>query len=85
MERHDVESGAVSRPIAATCNDSAAIPRDREYRPALYSRSRGITVAVTPASGCTAGQKADVGADRRTRPAELLLFLPPVQNSNAGY
>ena len=30
MERHDVESGAVSRPIAATCKDSAAIPRDRE-------------------------------------------------------
>ena len=30
-ERHDAESGAVSRPIAAACNDIAAMPRDREY------------------------------------------------------
>jgi len=27
-ERHDAESGAVSRPIAAACNDIAAVPRD---------------------------------------------------------
>jgi len=31
MAHHNVESGMVSRPIAATCNITAAMPRDREH------------------------------------------------------
>lgn len=30
-EHHDVESGRVNRPIAVTCNVSAAMPRNWEY------------------------------------------------------
>jgi len=37
-ERHDVESGTVSRPIAATCNVTATMPREQEY--ALLSLPR---------------------------------------------
>jgi len=50
-KRHDVESGVVSRPIAATCKDVAAC---RGTTSTLYSQSCGITTAVTLASGSTA-------------------------------
>ena len=30
MEHHDVETGAVSKPIAAAGDDIASVPRDRE-------------------------------------------------------
>jgi len=66
-ERHYVESGTVSRPIAATCNVTAAM----WDQSTLYSRSRGITTAVTPAPGSPAGQKIAVG------PEGLLPLLLP--------
>ena len=63
-ERHDVESGAVNRPIAATCNVTAAMLWD--WGSMLYSQSCRITTAVTSAPGSPAGQKVAVGSESHT-------------------
>jgi len=67
MECHDVESGAVSRPIAETCDVTAAIPR--------VCFIPGPT--ELPAPGSPAGQKVAVSPEFHGTPVRLLLLPLP--------
>jgi len=68
-ECHDVESGMVSKPIAAT-----TLQQFHRSGSTFYSQSRGITTVVTLAHGGPKGQKAAVGPQSHGTPVGLLLL-----------